>query len=122
MDQDRKKIHGFTVESTFAKCSTLSDKALSLIFHTSREQSNHDQTATVLEMAHRTGWLLFKPDPIQDTEIPDKPTTVEGKSPSQRLRAVLYLLYRQNGSKDTFNTYYEGVMEKLIEHYKLKLI
>ena len=116
------KITGFQVESTFAKASTLSDKALSLIFHTSREQSNHEQTATVLEMAHKTGWLLFKPDPIQDIEIPNKPTGIEGKTPSQRMRAVIFILWKQNGEKGNFEDYYAEYMEKFIDHIKQKLI
>ena len=45
-----------------------------------------------------------------------------GKTPSQRLRNVLYVAFEQNheGYKD-FDSYYRGVMEKIIEHYKSKL-
>lgn len=44
------------------------------------------------------------------------------KSPSQRLRAILYRNWEQNGEgyKD-FTTYYMAAMEKLCQHYKNKL-
>lgn len=45
-----------------------------------------------------------------------------GKTPSQRLRAVLYVLWKQEpeGFKDQ-NLHYIHHMEKIIEHYKSKL-
>lgn len=44
------------------------------------------------------------------------------KTPSQRLRNVLYLLWKQSpeGYKD-FNMFYLHQMEKLLDHYKGKL-
>jgi len=45
---------------------------------------------------------------------------LEGKSPSQRLRAVLYVLWSQKQTGD-FEVYYRSQMEKLIEHFKNKL-
>ena len=45
-----------------------------------------------------------------------------GKTQSQRLRNVFYLMWENSpeGFKD-FNTYYHSKMEQLIEHYKTKL-
>lgn len=45
-----------------------------------------------------------------------------GKSPSQRLRSVLYLMWKDSpeGFKDQ-NLHYIHHMEKIIEHYKTKL-
>ena len=41
------------------------------------------------------------------------------KSPSQRLRGVLYNLFEQDDKGfDTFDHYYEDKMEKIINHYK----
>ena len=47
---------------------------------------------------------------------------VEGtKTPSQRLRAVLYVLWNQKGSEGLFSDFYMRSMEKFIEHIKSKL-
>lgn len=50
-----------------------------------------------------------------DSLEPDLP----GKSPSQRLRAVLFLMWKDNpqGFKDQ-HTHYLHYMDKIIEHYK----
>jgi hypothetical protein len=55
---------------------------------------------------------------ILDSIEPDLP----GKSPSQRLRAVLYLLWKQEpaGFQDQ-NLHYLHHMEKILEHFKAKL-
>lgn len=61
--------------------------------------------------------------PQQDQEIID---TIEpdlpGKSPSQRVRAILFLLWKQNneGFKDK-NLHYLHHMEKIIDHLKSKI-
>ena len=51
-------------------------------------------------------------------------TTEEPKSKGQRLRAVLYRLWEQEWKQkfDSFELYYNHVMEKLINMYKDKLI
>lgn len=43
------------------------------------------------------------------------------KSPSERLRAVLYVYYRQNNIQDDFDTFYKRKMNDFIEHIKSKL-
>ena len=43
------------------------------------------------------------------------------KSPSQRLRAVLFLLWEQQGSWGDFDTWYKAKIEEIIEHFKGKL-
>jgi hypothetical protein len=44
------------------------------------------------------------------------------KTPSQRLRGILYKTYEQDneGYKD-FNTYYLSVMDRICQHYKNKI-
>jgi hypothetical protein len=55
---------------------------------------------------------------IIDSIEPDMP----GKSPSQRLRSIFYLMWKSNneGFKDK-NLHYIHYMEKIIDHYKTKL-
>lgn len=53
-----------------------------------------------------------------DSIEPDMP----GKSPSQRLRAVLFRMWEQNNEGYTDkNMHYQHHMEKILEHYKNKL-
>ena len=46
---------------------------------------------------------------------------LETKTASQRLRAVLFVLYKQEGEKGTFEDFYKLHMEKLIDFIKGKL-
>lgn len=46
---------------------------------------------------------------------------IDQKTPSQRLRNVLYVLWEQEGSKGDFDTFYKEQLNKIIEHYKSKL-
>lgn len=75
----------------------------------------------------KAGFLAFKSDPFLSEEMlvldglkADYDDT--GKSPSTRLKAVLYRLWEKEpeGYED-FNLYYKFKMEKLIDHYKTKL-
>lgn len=48
-------------------------------------------------------------------------TEKDTKTPSERLRAVIYLLFKQQDAKGDFDVFYRQQMERLIEHYKAKL-
>jgi hypothetical protein len=43
------------------------------------------------------------------------------KTQSQRLRAVLYKLYKQEGGQGEFKDYYKVKTEKIIEHFKSRI-
>ena len=43
------------------------------------------------------------------------------KTPSERMRAVLFLLWKQEGEQDFFDNYYKNRMEKLIDMLKEKI-
>ena len=58
-----------------------------------------------------------------ESEMVDATPLVSGKkhkTPSQRLRAVLYRLCEQVDNSD-FETFYQSEMNKIIEHYRNKL-
>ena len=59
---------------------------------------------------------------LQENTIEFEPTN-DGKSPSTRLRAVLYVLWEQEfkATFKTFETFYASKMEEMIEHFKEKL-
>ena len=68
------------------------------------------------------GWLLFSPNTIQEENIPDEKAELdEGKSPSKRLRSVLFILWKQRGKQGDFETYYRAQIERLIDQIKEKL-
>jgi hypothetical protein len=48
-------------------------------------------------------------------------TAIKEKTPSQRLRAVLYRVWEQEAQTLEFNEYYTNTIEQIIEHYKTKI-
>jgi hypothetical protein len=95
-----------------------------MTFTTQLEQSKEEMSDIDGELG-QNGILYFKPsgeltqqeiDEINNTEI-----EVEGKTLSQRLRNVLYVYNEQNQQED-FKEFYATEMNKIIEHYKSKLV
>lgn len=82
--------------------------------------------AELMSLHQQVGWFLFSPNAIQVEDIPTEPVETDQKTPSQRLRAVLYVYWEKvNGSvkyKDhNFDVFYKEQLEKLIEHFKQKI-
>lgn len=65
--------------------------------------------------------VFIKPLDTAPDDIVTVDTDLNAKSSSQRLRGVLFVLWKQLGEKEDFNNYYQGVMEKIINHFKEKL-
>lgn len=71
------------------------------------------------------GKLLFSEDEIQPTDVPKADNDFEGKSPSKRLRNVIFVVWktRKDAGKTElkFEDFYAGQIENIIEQYKEKL-
>ena len=104
---------------------SLKDGTLKLSFETG--ELSPEQMANVHYSLNKVGYLAFSPDAMATQELDEiDKLKVEysdnGKTPSQRLKAVLYLMWKQK--PEGFNSsevHYLHHMEKLIEHFKNKL-
>jgi hypothetical protein len=65
------------------------------------------------------GWLVFQEN--ANIEIPEEQPEEEGKTSSERLRAVLFLLWKQKKETTDFETWRKQQMNKIIESVKSKL-
>lgn len=63
----------------------------------------------------------FTPLEIQDEAPEIIKTSLDNKSPSQRLRDVLFVWYKQEGTNELFDNWYAQKMEKIIDWVKTKL-
>ena len=104
---------------------SLKDKTLKIVFETN--ELTPEQTMGIAQNIQQFGYLAFKNEPFKATEkevIESLKSDYEdnGKTPSQRLRAVLFINFQQadEGYK-TFVDYYNAKMEKIVNHYKGKL-
>ena len=103
---------------------TLKDKTLKVNFET--QELTPKEFAELSGCIQQFGYLAFKSEPFRTEEInaiQDLQTELEtGKTPSQRLRGVLYRMFEQDSQGfKSFATYYDHQMEILINHFKNKL-
>jgi hypothetical protein len=105
------------------KVETKSDGSLKITQTTAREMSATEMTALFSFKGKECWTLLSSNDDLTEQDIPDEKPDVETgqKSKSQRLRAVIFVLWKQNGSKGSFEDYYSRILEGLIEQIKDKL-
>ena len=100
------------------------DKTIKVTFGT-QELSPAD-AAQIFQLNQRFCYIGIKEELFQQEDIDTidsiKTDLEVNKTPSQRLRGILYINYQQDneGYKD-FMIYYLGKMDKLCEHFKSKL-
>jgi len=112
----------FQVPATLYKVESMSHW-WRIIFDT-QERVPSEQMAVVLGWLHKLGWVNFAVRQIESGDIIDLPEIIpeDKRTPSQKLRAVLWLLWKKNneGMKD-FPVYYEAKMDRITNAYKEKL-
>lgn len=65
--------------------------------------------------------VLIYPKDAKDAEVVEVRKEMEGKSPSTRLRAVIFVLWKQEGEREAFEMYYSQMMDRIIEWVKKKI-
>ena len=90
-----------------------------------QENLAHESLANLFELRGKQVWVAILAEQeikLEDLEIPEiEPEFENDRTPSQRLRAILYRLWEKEGKSETFARYYQDKMEKLCEHFKEKL-
>lgn len=80
-----------------------------------------DEKVAFLEIQGLNTIVLIQPTDFESKEIKEIKGELDTKTPSQRLRATLFVLYNQQGGQGTFEEFYLKYMEKLIDFVKNKL-
>jgi hypothetical protein len=57
----------------------------------------------------------------KDVDVLQVKAEVVHKSPSQRMRSVIFLMWKQTGEELPFEVFYHQTMERIIDHLKSKL-
>ena len=116
---------GIILNGIIENVSTRKDRSLKITIGT--QELGSKSTSELFELSNNIANIYISANQISNeikTEI-DKHSKDEVdkiKSPSQRLRAVLFLNYKENSlGFNTFENYYASKMEQIINHYKGKL-
>lgn len=92
-----------------------------------QEALTPDTVANIYGLKDKLGWFFFAeqkeklPSVVDTSKLPEIHVEEGEKSPSQRLRAVLYVYWQQKGSKDDFELFYKRWMERTINAIKEQL-
>lgn len=110
---------GVTLQAILGNVSTRKDGSLKMSFES--QELNAKDGAALLDMRNKIGWLLFSAEQITEEDVPEEKIEADfdgEKTPSQRLRSVMFVYWKQKGKKESFNDFYRSQMEKWIDQIK----
>lgn len=110
------------IPATIEGISTRTDKTLKITIAT--QEMDAESAAELMALHQKFGWLVFSENMVSESEVPAEPAPeFKGdKTPSKRLRAVLFKHWQMNTSKqEDFDSYYKRTVERFIETIKEKL-
>ena len=113
----------FQLDATVSKVTSMSNRSLRVQVDT-QENLADESMAKVMALLDKYGHFVFLPDtrPIDEMDLltipPLKAREDIKQSSSQRLRGVLYVLWKQKGEQGEFENYYHSKMEKFISAVK----
>ena len=115
----------FQIPSVFIKFESRANKSVKFTFVT-QDGIGPDLIGTIRPMVDNDGYLNFA---VRQIEVDDlvnlpeiKPTAFpDSKTPAQRQRAVIYLIWKAKGKQGRFDDYYMDTMERIIDQLKQKI-
>jgi len=110
------------VPAEISRVQTMADGGLRLFVDT--QEVGPEDKGLIMGLHKKLGWFLFAETALEkeDTlDLPEIKFEKGEKTPSQRLRAVLFLLWEKQGKVGTSEEFYRRYLEKVIENLKSKL-
>lgn len=98
----------------------MKDRSWKITFET-RELSG-EEVKLLADNFQGEGFLVFKPNSdINPSEIPEGIADAGVKSPSQRVRSKLYILWKQRGEDGSFENFYRDMYQRFEDIIDSKL-
>lgn len=88
------------------------------------QEISAEDAANVMRLKGKFGWMVFREGTAvkeADIDLPEIKREEDTKSPAQRMRAVIYLIWSEKGKHGDFEQYYRQIMESMIGQLKEKL-
>jgi len=112
-------MKSISVHTNITSIRSRRDGSLGLSLET--PELNPKQKVLFMELQNVECETIFTPLDFNDGSVEIK-TSIDNKSPSKRLRDVLFVWYKQDGSKELFDVWYSHRIERIIDWVKSKLI
>lgn len=116
------------IPATITKVQTMSHRSVRLVID-SQEELGPEVVSRLMDFYEKLGWFCFLPERkinLEEVkELPEIKDETDTKTPSQRLRGVIFVEWGAKSAeykeKYPFEVFYRGQMEKIIEDRKEKL-
>ena len=97
------------------------DGSMKIVLETRELKGN--EAGVLFEMRNAEAWAILAPNEIKDPKLPQEKAdpALNSKTPSQRLRGVLFVLWQQKGSPGDFDGFYKEQIERVIDKIKEQL-
>lgn len=112
-----------SLPGSISKITTMADNGIRVQFDTQEVQP--EVAAELFNQKGKLGWFIFHEKQIREIDLdklPDVKTDAGEKTPAQRLRSVLYVLWQQSNTQISSEQFYREKMEDIIEHLKTKIV
>lgn len=111
-------MKGISHKATISSISAKVDGSIGYRINT--PELNHDEKAIIFELQNQNVEVTIIPTGEKD--IVEVKTEKNDKTPSQRLRSVMYILWTQNNEgNEIFDSFYQRKMNAIIEKLKEKI-
>lgn len=109
------------IPTLIAGLSTKVDGSIKIVLET--RELPPEASAQLFSMRGSEAWTVIAPTEMSEIAVPnERPDTALGtKSPSQRLRGVIYILWQQTNSGQDFESFYRTKLEAIIDQIKSRL-
>ncbi len=107
------------LNAVITSISSKKDRSLGLRIET--PELTTTERSEIMDIQGMNVDLFIKPLDEEAAGITEIKTELDSKTQSQRIKAVLYILWKQDMEDMDFNTYYQSRTERIIEYLKSKI-
>lgn len=121
LNYNENNMKPIKVDIIIGRISSRKDGSVS--FSGETPEFSDEEFATFRKLQNHVLSTIFVPKEEPEDEMVEVKTELDEKTPSQRLRGVLFILWKQQymHKYGTFNEFYQRTMERVIDQYKERL-
>lgn len=112
-------MQGISTQANIGSIRAKVDRSIS--FTVTTPELNSNEKVAFMDLQNMNVTATFVPLDDPEAELKEIKKGVGMKTPSQRMRSVLYILWLQDGQQEAFETYYANRMEQLLDILKRKI-
>lgn len=105
--------------SVIERISSRKDHSIS--FGVSTPELTSEQAAAFLGLHGANCRMMIQPLDMEADALVEVKSETEAKTQSQRIRACIFVMWKQGGKKGTFEEFYQRKTEKIIDWLKTQL-